>query len=102
MCRGPLAYIAYEFVLTSPAVSRMSDSSNLDCFRDGLLVAVQLLLFCGGGLPPGLVQYGSQHSCVVAVFFSIRPVSVHVVHSYSSIDTTAAWKKTAFYFIGQV
>ena len=26
-------------------------------------------------------------------FFSIRLVSIHVVHPYSSIDTTAAWKK---------
>ena len=31
-------------------------------------------------------------------FFSIRLVSVHLVHPYSCIDTTAAWKKTAFYF----
>ena len=29
-------------------------------------------------------------------FFSIRLVSVHVVHPYSSIDTTAAWKKLHF------
>ena len=29
-------------------------------------------------------------------FFSIRLVSVHVVHSYSSIDLTAAWKKLRF------
>ena len=29
-------------------------------------------------------------------FFSIRLVSVHVVHPYSSIDTTAAWKKQRF------
>ena len=35
MWRGPLEYIAYEFVLTSPAVSRMSGSSNLDSFPDG-------------------------------------------------------------------
>ena len=35
-----------------------------------------------GVLPPGLVQYCSQ--------------SVHVVHPYSSIDTTAVWKKLHF------
>ena len=35
MWRGPLEYIAYEFVLTSPAVSRMSGSSNFDSFCDG-------------------------------------------------------------------
>ena len=29
-------------------------------------------------------------------FFSIRLVSVHVVHPYSSIDTTTAWKKLRF------
>ena len=42
-----------------------SGSSNLDSFRDGWWVAIQLLL-CGV-LPPGLVQYCSQYSCVVAV-----------------------------------
>ena len=45
MWRGPQAYVAYEFVLTSPAVSRMSGSSNLDSFHDGWLVAVQLAAF---------------------------------------------------------
>ena len=50
-----------------------------------------------GVLPPGLVQYFSQHSCVVtAIFFSICLVSVHVMHPYSSINTTAAWKKLRF------
>ena len=43
----------------------MSGSSNFDSFHDRLLVAVQLLL-CGV-LPPGPVQYCSQHSCEVAV-----------------------------------
>ena len=32
--RGPQEYVAYEFVLTSLSVSRMSGSSNLDSFRD--------------------------------------------------------------------
>ena len=31
-------------------------------------------------------------------FFSIRLVSVHVVHPYTSIGTTAAWKKLLTYF----
>ena len=35
MWRGPWEYVAYELVLTSPAVSCMSGSSNLDSFRDG-------------------------------------------------------------------
>ena len=62
MCRGPPEYI------TSPAVSRMSDSSNFDNFRDGWQVVVQLLL-CS---PPGLVQYCSRHSCVFAVKFFLH------------------------------
>ena len=65
MWRGPQEYISYKFVLTSSAVSRMSDSSNLDSFCDGWLVAVQLL--CCGLLPQGLVQYSLQHSCVISI-----------------------------------
>ena len=37
---GSQEYVTYEFVPTSPAVSRMSGSSNLDSFRDGWWVAV--------------------------------------------------------------
>ena len=32
---GPQEYVNYRFALTSPAVSRMSGSSNLDTFCDG-------------------------------------------------------------------
>ena len=96
--RGPLKYIPYELVPTSPFVSCMSGSSNFDSFHDVWLVAVQMLL-CGV-LPPGLVKYCSQHSCVVAVkLFSIRLVSVNVVHPYRSIDTTATWKKLRFSWV---
>ena len=35
MWRDPKEYITYELVPTSPAVSCMSSSSNLDSFRDG-------------------------------------------------------------------
>ena len=57
----------------------------------------KLLLY--GVLPPGFVQYCSQHSCVVAVkLFSIRLVSVHV----TQYRHNRCLKKTAFYFIGQV
>ena len=65
MCRSPRKYVTYEFVPTSPAVSRMSGSSNLDSFCDGWWVGIQLLL-CWV-LPPGLVQYCSQHSCAIAI-----------------------------------
>ena len=37
MWRDPQEYIGYEFVLTSPAMSRVSGSLNLDGFRDGRL-----------------------------------------------------------------
>ena len=46
-------------------VSSMSGSSNFDSFRDGWYVVVQLLP-CGV-LSPELVQYWSQHSCVIEV-----------------------------------
>ena len=96
MWSSPREYFPFEPVPTSLAVSHMCGSSNLDSFRGGWYVAVQLLLFWV--LTPWLVQYFSQHSCVVAVklFLSIRLVSVHVVHPHSSIDTTAAWKKLHF------
>ena len=35
MWSDPLEYVSYELVPTSPSVSRMSASSNLDNFRDG-------------------------------------------------------------------
>ena len=69
--RGPQEYITYELVPTSPAASHMSGSSNFDSLHDGWSVAVQLLL-CRG-LSPGLVQYCSQHSCVVDVKFFLHP-----------------------------
>ena len=40
MWRDPREYIAYEFILTFPAVSRMSGSSHLDTFRDDHTAAV--------------------------------------------------------------
>ena len=94
MWRSPREYIANELTLTVPAGSHVSCSSNLDGFRDGWLVFVQLLLF--GMLPPGLVQYSSQHSGAIAVKLSLHTLSGHVVHPYSSIDTTDSWKKLLF------
>ena len=64
-------------------------------------MAVQQL-FCEV-LPPGFVQYCSQHSCVISSsFFSIRLVNFHIMHPYRSRDTTAAWKNLRFIFIVQV
>ena len=68
--RGPQEYIIYEHVSTSPAVSYMSGSSNFYSFRFEWYVAVQLLL-CGV-LSPGLLQYCSQHYCVIAVKLFLR------------------------------
>ena len=34
-------------------------------------------------------------------FFSIRLVSIHVMHPYSRMDTTAAWKKLRFILSGR-
>ena len=90
MWRRTQEYVAYEFVFTSPEWSCMSSSSNLDSFCDGCQVAVYLL-FCWV-LPPGLVQYCSQHSWVIAVK-RLRLDSVHIVNPYSSINTTTVWKK---------
>ena len=61
MWSGQHEYVTYEFVPTSPSVSCMSGSSNLDSFRDSWYVAVQLLLCVV--LLPGLGQYCSLHSC---------------------------------------
>ena len=99
MLNYPQEYVTYEFVPTSPAVSHVSGSSNLNSFSDGkwerVEVPVELRLW--GVLSPRIVQYCSPHSYVVAVkFFSIRLVRVHVVHVYSSIYTNAAWKKIRF------
>ena len=65
ICGGPLEYITYELVSASPGVSCVSGSSSLDNFRDGRQMAVQLVL-CWV-LPPGPIQYCSQHSCGFAV-----------------------------------
>ena len=54
------------------------------CFQDLFITARSIL-----------VQWPSS-------FFSIRFVNVNVVHPNSSMDTTVAWKKIAFYFIRQV
>ena len=97
MWGGPKGYIAYEFNPNSLVVSRMSSSSDI---------------VMGGRLPYNcsFVEcclqdlFNTARSILVwflSRFFSIRLVNVHMVHPCSSIDTTTAWKKTAFYFIRQ-
>ena len=87
--KGPQEYITYELVPTSPAVFRMSGSSNFDSFHDGWSVAVQLL-FCGV-LSPGLVQNCSQHSCVVFALckFSILTHNVNYISRPKTMDSEA-------------
>ena len=85
MWKGPQEY---EFVLTSPAVSHMSwivfmivgRWANSKYFVGCCLQACSILLT----------------AFLCNSFFSIHLVSVHEVHPYSSIDTTAAWKKLCF------
>ena len=63
--RGPQEYITYELVRTSPAVSGVPGSSNLDIFHNEWYLTVQQQF--SRVLPSGLVQYSSQHSWVIAV-----------------------------------
>ena len=95
MWRGPQEYITYEFVFTSPAVSRKSGSSrvfviggrwpysccSVGCCLQGLFNTARRIL----------VQLPSS-------FFSLRLVSVYVVHPYISIETTAAWKNCVLFY----
>ena len=74
----------------------MSGSSNLNSFRDRRQVAVQF----------GVLWGVAARTCsrLLAAFLCNcrlasspgRFVRVHVVHLYSSIDATAAWKKLRF------
>ena len=94
--RDPLENVTYEFVLASPEVS---------C----LVRLIWMVLEIGGKWPYNCCFVGCffqdlfniGRSIFVQfrqVFFSffIRFVSVYVVHPYSRIDTTAAWKKLHF------
>ena len=82
--RVPQEYIAYEFVPTSPSVSHIS---ALDIFRNGGRCFVGYCFQKLFNIARGILVYGP--TC----FFSRCLVWVHVIHPYSSIDTTAAWKK---------
>ena len=60
------------------------------------LVVLLLLSHMWGSI--GVHRLWARPACLVHItsFFSCRLVSVHVVHPYNSIDTTAAWKKLRF------
>ena len=90
--RGPQKYVNYEFVLTSPVLSRTSGSSLIAFVMGGKWPYSCCFVKC-------CFQFNIARSILAkcpSSFFSIRFVSFHVVHPYSSIDTTAAWKKTRF------
>ena len=101
ICGGPQEYITFELVLASPAVSCVSGSSNLYSFHDGRQVAVQLV--SRRVLSSGLVQYCSQHSCVVAVKFLLQPFCQRLGSaSIQQYRYNRCLEETAFHFIGQV
>ena len=95
MWRGPPEYIIYVIILTSPVVFRISGSSNFDSFLMGgkRLYSCWFVGCCLHDL------FNNARSILVwlpSSFFSTSLVCTHVVHSYSSIDTTAVWKKLRF------
>ena len=95
MWKGPQEYVAYELVLTSPAVSCMSGSSNLGSFHDGWPYSYCFERCC--------LQdwFNIAHSILVQLpssFFSLRLVSIHLVHPYSSIDINAAFIQPIAYW----
>ena len=87
--QGPWENVTYDFVLASSAVFRMSYLDGFSdrrhncclmgcCFQDLFNIARSIL-----------VQFSSS-------VFSKGFLSVHMAHSCSRIDTTAAWKKLHF------
>ena len=94
MWRGPPEYVVYEFILTSPAC----------------LVRLTWIVFVMGGRWPYNCYFVRCYlqdlfsiACSIFVllpfcFFSVRLVSAHVVHPYSSVDTTATWKNCVLFY----
>ena len=74
MWRVPVEYITYDFVLTSPAVSCMSGSSNLDIF------------FFGGWWP-----YSFCFLFLQDLFNIVRSIIVQLLSSFLSIHLASMW-----------
>ena len=94
---GPLEHVAFEFVPTSPAMSRMSGLSNLIVF----VMDCRWLYSCWF-VGCCLQNLFNVVRCIFvklpSSFFSIRLINVHVVHPYSSFVTTAAWKRCLLFY----
>ena len=90
MKKSPCVNIIYNFILTSPAVSCTSRSSNLNSLWDGRSVSVQQLFY--RALLTGFVQNSMYNSCIVLMRFSC----IHVVYPYSSNDPVTDLKKSRF------
>ena len=72
MWEGLQEYIAYDFILTSPAVARMSGLSNLDVFM------------MGGSWPYSCCFMGC---CLQDLFNTARSILVKLLSSFFSIST---------------
>ena len=95
---------ARPYVGVHRSTSLMSSSLLLQQYP-ACLVRLTWIVFVKGGRWPyswclvGCCRqdlFNIARSILVSSFFSSRLVSVQVVHPYSSIDTTAAWKKLRF------
>ena len=95
MCTCPSDKVAYEFVLSSPAVPPMSCSSYVNGHWDGRKVAVQLL-FCQVLLSGFFKTAHSILRQFPSGFFSVHFASILVVHPYNSLDSATACKKNSF------
>ena len=92
--RGSVGNIIFDLVPASPAVSCMSGSSLIVFLMDGRWPYRCCLVVC-------CLQelFNIARNIIVLLpssFFSTRFVSVHLVHPYSSINPTVAWKKLRF------
>ena len=112
--------VLYVGLAGPPAFTRLCEgvhrSKSLMCSSlllqqcPACLVHLTLTVFVMGGKWPYSCCFGgcclldlfniacSILICFPSSFFFIRLVSVHIVHPYSSIDTTTAWKKNYVLF----